>query len=78
MTRAEFDRQRQLHWVYLRRQGKCAVCGQEVSRAEAAISTAIRVALGIDELLKLHLMHCHRKMSGAGWTGNLVATAASE
>lgn len=73
MTRAEFDRQRQLHWVYLRRQGKCAVCGQEVSRAEAAISTAIRVALGIDELLQLELMHSHCQLAGAEWTGNLAA-----
>jgi len=53
MTKAEFDRQRQLLWVYLRREGKCAVRGQEVSRDEAATSTAIPVALGIHELLQL-------------------------
>jgi len=67
MTKAEFDRQGQLLWVYLRRRAKCAIRGQEVSRDEAATSTAIPVALGIHELLQLP------QLAGAGWTGNRAA-----
>jgi uncharacterized protein (DUF983 family) len=57
MTKKEFDRQRQLLWVYLRHRGRCAVCGLEVSLAEAATSLAITTPLGIDELLQVKLKH---------------------
>jgi hypothetical protein len=57
VTKAEFDRQRQWLWVYLRHEGRCADCGKGVGRDEAATGATIPVALGIDALLQVRLTH---------------------
>ena len=73
MNKAEFARKRQLLWVYLRHRGRCVVCGQAVSPDEPATAGAIPVALGIDELLKVQLMHSHCKAAEARETGHRAA-----
>lgn len=75
MSKAEFDRQRQLLWVYLRHRAKCAICAQEMSRHEAATSPSIEVALAIDDLLQVRLMHSQCKSAEAGWRTRPAAAA---
>ncbi|HEX2924191.1 MAG TPA: hypothetical protein VHS28_09205 [Chloroflexota bacterium] len=57
MNRREFELRKQMLWVYLRHQGRCAVCDKEVSREEATTDRGLVVPVDIDELLKLRLMH---------------------
>jgi hypothetical protein len=57
MNRREFEMRKQMLWVYLRHQGRCAICTREVSREEATTDREISIPLSIDELLQLRLMH---------------------
>jgi hypothetical protein len=59
MIKSEFERQKQMLWVYLRHQGKCTVCGHAVDPHEDTIGRSVPVVLGIDHLLKVRLKHSH-------------------
>ncbi len=76
MNKAEFARKRQLLWVYLRHQGKCAVCGHEVSPDDPAIAAAIPRALGIDELLQVRLTHSRCRTAAKGTRDREYLSAA--
>jgi hypothetical protein len=65
MIKKEFDRQKQMLWVYLRHQGKCTQCGQKVDLHENALSKAVPMALGIDHLLRVQLVHSHCEASAS-------------
>jgi hypothetical protein len=57
MNKREFDRRKQLLWVYLRHDGKCNICGYEVNQDDIATDREIVEPLGTDDLLKVRLMH---------------------
>lgn len=57
MNKSQFARKRQLLWLYLRRGGRCSVCGQDVSPDDPGLSGAIPAALDIEGLLRLELTH---------------------
>ena len=57
MNKSQFARKRQLLWLYLRRGGRCAVCGEDVSPDDPGLSEAIPKALDIEDLLRVELTH---------------------
>jgi hypothetical protein len=57
MNKSQFARKRQVLWLYLRRGGRCSVCGEGVSPDDPGLSEAIPKALDIEDLLKLQLTH---------------------
>jgi hypothetical protein len=73
MNKKEFDRQKQLLFVYLRHDGKCAICGGEVNPQEAATDRDIVAPLQIDDLLRVQLMHPFCKAAGARRTTRQAA-----
>ncbi len=68
MNKKEFDRQKQLLFVYLRRNRKCAICGGEVNPQEITTDRDILAPLQIDDLLQVQLVHpfCEAKTRREG------------
>ncbi len=66
MNKKDFELHRQLLWVYLRHNRKCTHCGQQVSLDEAATTIDTKVPLGIDDLIRVKLMHirCREEATG--------------
>ncbi len=75
MNKREFDREKQLLWVYLRHGSKCAACGYEVNPLEVATDRDIAEPLPIDDLLAVRLLHPFCKAAEARRAGRLVAAA---
>lgn len=64
MNKQDFERQRQMLWVHLRDRGRCSVCGQGVDLQDEAIGRAVPRALGIDQLLRIRLVHSRCEAAG--------------
>lgn len=73
MNKREFDRQKQLLFVYLRRNCKCAICGGEVNPQEFTTDRDIIAPLEIDDLLRVQLMHPFCKAAEARRDGPRLA-----
>ena len=73
MNKKEFDRQKQLLFVYLRSGCKCAACGGEVSPQEMATDRDILAPLQIDDLLQVQLLHPFCKAKAAREKPQLAA-----
>ena len=57
MNKREFDLKKQVLFVFMRRNGRCAVCGGEVNPTEVSMDREFSAPLPIDDLLSVQLMH---------------------
>lgn len=71
MNKRQFDLKKQMLFVYMRRDGRCAICGGEVSPHEVATDREITTPLPIDDLLAVQLVHpfCKARASRSGEAG---------
>ncbi len=76
MNKREFDLKKQVMFVYLRHEGRCAVCGGEVNPREVATDRDMPAPLRIDDLLRVRLMHPFCKAREARAAARTSAKAA--
>ncbi len=57
MNKQQFEQQKRLLWVYMRNEGKCAICGRGVDLREVATDREVTAGMGIDHLLMVQLVH---------------------